>query len=116
MVYASTHRSLALLGLLVHVQRDTVPADLVFVEIDLPDRLVRSASSPPANWDALPWRAAARDFGDRWVGERGALAVMVPSIAAPAEENVLINPLHPQASRLQARAPEPFPLDQRLFA
>jgi RES domain-containing protein len=117
-VYASTHRSLALLEMLVHVQKDTVPSDLVFVEIDLPDRLVRSAASAsaPAGWDALPWSAAARDFGDRWAAERDALALVVPSIVVPAEENVLINPLHPQATRLQALAPEPFSLDQRLFA
>jgi RES domain-containing protein len=116
MVYASTHRSLALLEMLVHVQKDTVPADLVFVEIDLPDRLIRSASPLPAGWDALPWSASARDFGDRWAAEHDALAVLVPSIVVPAEDNVLINPLHPQAPRLQAHPPEPFPLDQRLFA
>jgi RES domain-containing protein len=116
MVYASTHRSLALLEMLVHVQRDTAPGDLVFVEIDLPDRLVRSASSPPPGWDALPWSAAARDYGDRWVAGRNALAVVVPSIVVPAEGNVLINPLHLQAARLQAHPPEPVLLDQRLFA
>ena len=115
-VYASTHRSLALLEMLVHVQRDTVP----------PTSCSSRSTSPIASSDPLrhfppagmPCPGVPRRGSSGIAGPPSAtrLAVLVPSIVVPAEENVLINPLHPQAIRLQAHPPEPFPLDQRLFA
>jgi len=114
--YAATHRSLALLEMLVHVARDTVPADLVFVPLEVPDRLIRRAGPLPAGWNALPWSVSARRLGDEWVAAGASAALRVPSIVVPPEENILINPLHPQAKRIRILAPEPFDPDHRLFA
>ena len=113
--YLSTSRSLAVLELLVHVTRETVPANLLFIPIDVPNRLVQDLETPPEEWNELPWSAAARTFGDAWLSARSSLAILVPSIVIPQERNFLINPLHPQFTRLRIHAPEAFVLDQRLF-
>lgn len=114
--YASSHRSLAVLEMLVHTSTAAVPQDLVFVPIDVPDRLVRTATTLPADWDALPWSPTARRLGDAWLDDQSSLALQVPSIVVPAEFNLLLNPLHPRFRSLHPLAPEVFKLDQRLFS
>jgi RES domain-containing protein len=113
--YASTSRALAVLEMLVHVTRDTVPADPVLIPIEVPDELVAEATALPKDWSALPYGEQARKFGDRWVAERGSVALLVPSVILPAERNLLLNPLHPGTSRVKIRAPESFAFDRRLL-
>ena len=114
--YASSHRSLAVLEMLVHTSAASIPPDLIFVPIDVPDRLMRSISVPPDGWDTLPWSAAARGFGDAWLRDGSSLALQVPSIVVPAEFNLLLNPLHSRFQSVTTKAPVPFSLDRRLFA
>lgn len=116
MAYASSHRSLAVLEMLVHTTTSSVPQDLVFVPIEIPDRLIRAATTPPAGWDALPWSPAARRFGDAWLDDESSVGLQVPSIVVPAEFNVLLNPAHPRFRSLLLQAPENFALDPRLFS
>ena len=113
--YAASSRALAALEMLVHVTRETVPPDMVFVPIDVPDRLVREASGLPADWAELPYGPEARRFGDRWAENGRSLALAVPSIVVPAERNLLINPRHRAFSRVRVGATEPFEFDRRLL-
>jgi len=113
--YAAASRALAALEMLVHVTRETVPPDLVFVPVDLPDRLAREATGLPADWADFPYGPDARRFGDRWVAAGGSLALLVPSVVVPAERNVLINPQHPAFARVRVGPAEPFEFDRRLM-
>lgn len=113
--YTSTSRPLAVLEMLVHVTRDTVPPDMVLVPVDLPDRWIVEASAIPADWSDLPFSAGARGLGDQWVREARFLALMVPSVVLPAERNVLINPAHARIGRAVLRPPETFAFDRRLL-
>jgi RES domain-containing protein len=113
--YAATSRALAALEMLVHVTRETVPPDLVFVSIDLPDRLVRQATGLPGDWAALPYGPNARRFGDRWAAEGRSLALLVPPVVVPAERNTLINPRHPAFGQVRVGPPELFAFDRRLM-
>lgn len=113
--YAATTRALAALEMLVHVTRETVPPDMVFVPVDVPDRLVREASGLPADWADLPYGPDARRFGDRWVIEGRSLGLLVPSVVVPAERNVLINPRHRAFGRVRVGLVEPFAFDRRLI-
>jgi RES domain-containing protein len=99
----------------VHVTRDTVPPDMAFVPIELPDRWVEAAQGLPADWSALPFSAGARSIGDSWARSLRSLALMVPSVVLPAENNVLINPSHPQIGRARVLPAEPFAFDRRLL-
>lgn len=113
--YAAASRALAALEMLVHVTRETVPPDMVFVPIDVPDRLVREASGLPADWADLPYGPDARRFGDRWAAEGRSLGLLVPSVVVPAERNALINPRHRAFGRARVGAPELFEFDRRLL-
>lgn len=113
--YAATSRALAALEMLVHVTRETVPPDLVFVPIDVPDRLVVEATAIPGDWADLPYGPSARRYGDRWVAERRSLGLRVPSVVVPAERNVLINPQHRAFGRVRVGPAERFAFDRRLF-
>jgi RES domain-containing protein len=113
--YAASSRALAALEMLVHVTRETVPPDLVFVPIDLPDRLVVEATGIPGDWADLPYGPNARRFGDRWVAERRSLGLLVPSVVVPAERSVLVNPQHRAIGRVRIGPVEVFAFDQRLI-
>lgn len=117
-VYASSTASLAALELLVHLDVEDLPADLILIEIEVPD----DASIEEVGLDRLPegWSSIADHpecvaIGDDWSASRRSLLVRVPSAVMPKETNVLINPEHPEAGRVRVVAAEPFQLDRRLI-
>jgi RES domain-containing protein len=96
--YASSSRALALLEALVHVTRANAPADLVFIEADIPDDAIETLETArlPPGWRAEPPPASLRAIGDRWAREHRSIALRVPSVIVPEEHNVLVNPKHPR--------------------
>jgi RES domain-containing protein len=42
--------------------------------------------------------------------------LLVPSVVARMERNILINPAHPDAAAIRPTLEEPVPWDERLFA
>lgn len=116
-VYASERLSLAALGLLVHVEPDTVPPDLMSYEIDVPDDLRTSAvacSALPTGWQDKPSHPASRALGDEWIALGDTVALFVPSAIVPGETNVLINPRHADARGIEVIRVQPFRFDLRL--
>lgn len=137
-VYLASQLPLAVLEVLVHVDRDTLPLDLEAFAVDVPDAL----GTPDAwvQWDAvgarLPdgWRAVAqpaacRAVGDGWLAAppaaRGALlrvpTAVLPAWAEPAGGGVaggswcaVLDPAHPDASRVRVAERHPFSFDPRL--
>jgi RES domain-containing protein len=116
-VYTSATLSLAALELLVHVDRDLLPSDLVQIEIDLPDDLPMErieAGRLPSNWRRYPAPAALQRIGASWI-EPGKTAVLrVPSAVLPDEDNYLLNPAHEGIKRMTPIRRRAFILDPRL--
>jgi RES domain-containing protein len=54
-------------------------------------------------------------FGDAWVRERRSAILVVPSVVVPSENNILINPNHPDAAHITYGAPASFSYDPRLL-
>jgi RES domain-containing protein len=115
MGYTSTSRPLAVLEMLVHVTRESVPEDIVLIPVDVPAALITELETPPENWNALPFGDPGRRAGDKWAFEKKSVALLVPSAVLPAERNLLINPLHPDFSKLKIHAPELHAIDRRLL-
>jgi RES domain-containing protein len=111
MVYVSVHLSLAVLETLVHVDPADLPDNLIAYEIDMPDGVVAAldlATLPPR------WRTdlrITRAAGDAWARDRRSFALTVPSVVLPAERNVLLNPLHPDAAQARIVSETPFTFD-----
>ena len=116
-VYTSATLSLAALELLVHVDRDLLPSDLVQFEIDLPDDLQVErieARTLPSHWRRYPAPAALQRIGAGWI-EQGKTAILrVPSAVIPDEDNYLLNPAHPAIERIKVVGRRAFNLDPRL--
>jgi RES domain-containing protein len=103
------------LELLVHVTRDAVPSDLILIPVDVPNEMIDAAGALPADWNELPYSLTARQFGDRWLRSGRSLALFVPSVIVPGENNLLINPSHTEFRAVEVRPAESFGFDSRLL-
>lgn len=117
-VYTSATLSLAALEYLVHVQIEDVPADLVSLEIEVPDAASMQDVSPadlPDDWNRVDDHPACSALGDRWAREGTALVSRVPSAVITHERNLLLNPRHPQMEGVSVVSVERFSFDPRLL-
>lgn len=115
MIYTSEHYSTAMLEKLVHGS-GCLPPNQHFIEITLPNGVSYEFATPahlPA-WDEATC-ATSREFGEKWQVENRSLLLFVPSVVARLERNVLINPDHPEFSRITADIAQPVWWDSRLF-
>ncbi|HEX9782403.1 MAG TPA: RES family NAD+ phosphorylase [Opitutaceae bacterium] len=111
-VYASSHQSLALLELLIHLDRKNQIRPHVGWVIDVPDEALLDPSDLPADW--MTNIDATRSYGDAWLASRSSVCLRVPSIIVPAELNVVINPAHPDFDLAWViRGPERIEIDHR---
>jgi len=117
MVYTAGSLALALLELLVQVDVDLMPGDLVAIGIDVADRVrVRQlrAGQLPAGWDRHPAPDATQTLGAAWIASGETALFAVPSAVVPQETNYLVNPAHADVRSFRILAPEPLRLDPRL--
>lgn len=115
MIYASEHFSTAMLEKLVHGSGQLPPGQH-YVEITIPN----GTTYEMLDVAALPdWHAesaqGSKAFGDRWQKEKRTLVLIVPSVVARVEKNVLINPEHREFSRVRTSLACPVWWDVRLF-
>jgi RES domain-containing protein len=117
-IYASLSYAGAMLECLAHAGIGRVPRTLVAVEIAIAGAIAverHDESGLPVGWDHADLRVA-RAFGDAWIRELRTAVLVVPSVVARREGNVLINPRHRDFSNIIASASEPVVWDARLFA
>ncbi len=57
----------------------------------------------------------SRLYGDQWLAEQRSVALIVPSVIASYDYNIVINPLHRDISKLTISRPEDIHWDERLF-
>jgi RES domain-containing protein len=114
-IYASERFSTALLEKLVHGS-GMLPPNQHFIEITIPRGLSYEVFSPPSlpGWDAIP-AMVSTIFGESWCGEKRSLVLIVPSVVARMERNVLINPAHPEFRHVRSSLHQPVFWDRRLF-
>lgn len=117
LVYVATSVSLAMLEILVHVNREDVPEGLRLLAYELPNDAIYDlpVAQWPAQWKQLPYDDAVRAVGDAFVRDGEYLAIRVPSAVARGEFNILINPAHPGFGQVILRSNEELALDARLF-
>ena len=114
MIYASEHYAAAMLEKLAHCGRETplnhravralVPAGCSF-------EMVTDETLP--GWDED--KDTTRAFGSAWAREARSLLLIVPSVVARRERNVLVNPAHGEFGRIEAGPEEDVVWDERLF-
>jgi len=115
MIYACEHYSTAMLEKLVRLGQ--MPPRQHFVAIAIP----AGVSYEIVTRDSLPgWYESgsrtARAFGSTWLAGMRSAILIVPSVVARMERNVLINPSHTDFSRIKTGLEQPIWWDERLFA
>jgi len=115
MLYSSEHYSTAMLEKLVHGS-GCLPPNQHFVEITIPNgvsyEVVTAATLP--GWEAIDGRIS-KAFGEAWQHAKRSLLLFVPSVVARLENNILINPDHPEFGQVTHGLHQPVWWDERLF-
>jgi RES domain-containing protein len=115
MIYTSEHFSTAMLEKLVRGS-GSLPPNQHFVSITIPNGVsyeVLSEAHLPG-WDD-PAPVASKRFGEAWRQARRSLLLIVPSVVARMERNILLNPEHVEFPRIAHGLHEPVWWDGRLF-
>ncbi len=114
MVYTSASLALATLETLVHLDpAGPVPRFVAFGVWVLPSQVETLPLDDPAGVTRYSL-SHSRAIGDRWLKSGRCIGLWVPSAVVPFEQNLLLNPLHPDFERLELSDPIPFPFDPRL--
>jgi RES domain-containing protein len=118
-VYLSSTPASALLEILVHleIEEGHLPRFYKLLEIQVPDDLWIEKLE---DWTKLPkgWPkklAVTRALGDQWLRRNSAAILQVPSAIVPRTSNFLLNPLHPDAAKIQIVSISTQGLDRRLL-
>lgn len=115
--YASSSRALATLELLVNFKSPTEQLPFfafTVIEVDdtqiyTVDRGLLQPFSPSTNYEQC--QSIAEDAWTRL----DALGIIVPSVVLPYEDNIILNPVHPQfGDMVSVLRVEPFSVDGRL--
>jgi RES domain-containing protein len=115
MIYASENYSTAMLEKLVHGS-GSLPANQHFIELTIPNGVSYEVVTPATlpGWDA-PDAGVSKAFGEAWQRSKRSLLLVVPSVVARIENNILINPDHMEFNGIGAGLHQPVWWDKRLF-
>ena len=114
-IYVSENYSTAMLEKLVH-WNGALPPNQHFIEVTIP----RGTSYEVVTADTVPgWfkpsGEAARRFGRQWYVDNRSAILIVPSVVARMERNIVINCRHSNFEGLAVGLETPVWWDQRLF-
>ncbi len=115
MIYTGEHYSTAMLEKLVH-GNGRMPPNQHWIEIAIPPGVsyeVFSTAHHPG-WDAEDC-LVAKAHGEAWQHSSRSLLLIVPSVVARMERNILINGLHPEIRQVEPSLHQPIWWDRRLF-
>lgn len=116
-IYTAGTRALACLENIVHRSSEGLMDVFRVMVIDIPDELRIDTIQPdrlPDNWAEYWQYTICQQIGGEWLENRPSAVLRVPSAIIANEWNYLINPAHPDFSRVKLVRTEPFTFDPRL--
>ena len=115
MIYSSERYSTALLEKLVHGS-GRLPPNQHYITITIPAGVsyeyFDEARHP--GWDSSS-PTVSQSFGETWQKSLRSLLLLVPSVVARLDRNILINPQHADFPKIQTSLHKPVFWDKRLF-
>jgi RES domain-containing protein len=117
-VYTAGSLSLAILELLVHLDRSNVLPSYSICPVNFDESLVKAVDIKdlPPDWQESPSSHFLQELGDEWIAKATSVVLRVPSAVVPQENNYLINPRHKDFKKLKLGTPNSLKLDTRLSA
>ena len=118
LVYSSESGALATLEVSVHLDlSEDLQRDRFYVEIDIPNDIQIfevDTKDVPKNWDTKLPILETQYIGDDFVNNGEGAVLKVPSCVVPQEYNYLINPQHPDSSRITVISIKAMNFDLRI--
>lgn len=116
-IYTAATRALACLENVVHRGSEGLASLFRVMVIDIPDTLLIDTIDPetlPVDWADYQQYKTCQPIGGEWLSSGRSAVLRVPSAIIPHEWNYLLNPAHPDFSRICLRQTEPFSFDPRI--
>lgn len=115
-VYTTSSVALAVLEALAYRKAKKPLAPRHLFELTLAEgQLTRLGPEQLAeDWAAYPHADGTQRLGDAWVAAGETVGLSVPSVLAPPEVNVLLNPQHPEFAVLRMGGPTLYPINPQL--
>ena len=116
-IYTAGSRALAALENIVHRSGEGLNQNFRVLTIDLPKEIkVKSIrkTSLLKDWTAFNQIQTTRETGDKWIDNLSSAVLRVPSAIIQDEYNYLLNPAHPDFSKIKIVNTEVFVFDSRL--
>jgi RES domain-containing protein len=116
-IYTAGSLSLAALEMLVHLDDDSLLFEYSYITVGIPTDLILKVADfrkLPKNWNDSPAPIALQKLGDDWVKSNVSTVLEVPTSIIPIEKNYLLNPLHPDFTKIFIETPQKFRFDKRL--
>lgn len=116
-VYTAGTLSLALLEIIVHLEIKDALKYFKAIPISFNNALMQNVStdSLPLTWNCTPPSFSTKSIGDEWARQADAAVLCVPSAVVPNELNYLLNPLHPNFSKIKIGETIDLPADPRIL-
>lgn len=99
--------------MLTRLGRLAVPPQYHYLEIHIPDDLIREEAIVAP--EDLANQSSTRKLGNDWYDSQRSPILIVPSVVTEVDRNLLINPHHPDFPSIIPGEPRPVHWDVRLF-
>lgn len=119
MLYTSQSRALSLAELAIHLPVGIIPKNYFLIDIYIPDDthiIEIKIKDLPSDWRSNPHSNSTQMIGDQFISESKSLVLQVPSAVVPGDFNFLINPKHPEITKVKIKNVEAFEFDSRFAA
>ncbi|MCX2739395.1 RES family NAD+ phosphorylase [Pontibacter anaerobius] len=117
-LYTSESIALCTVEIAVHMPLGIVPKDYYLIRIEIPDKASikeLAEADLPEDWKSFPHANSTQEIGDMFVQEAEHLVFKVPSATVQGNYNYLVNPRHPEFSKVKVVDTSLFEFDKRLF-
>ena len=109
---------MAMAEVLVHLSLAFLANDFNMITIVMPEDIALQKLNHfqlPECWNNFPHSKETQYLGDQFILDNKYCVLQVPSCVTKGDYNFLINPHHPDFSRISVFEVVPFPLDSRIF-
>jgi RES domain-containing protein len=115
-VYLGTSLAQASMELLVHLGRADILKLFSVSILSFDEQLIEhiDINDLPEDWKEPSMAPDVQAVGDKWVETASSVILQVPSAAVDGEYNFLLNPKHPDMSKITQGAITPYQFDSRL--
>ena len=119
MLYTSENSSLSILEVAVHYSNISKMKEYTLLIIEIPEKNLTikklNITQLPNNWDEFPLNSATQKIGTEWIQSRSTLLLSVPSAINSHENNILLNPSHPDFKNIRIINKKDFNLQKKFI-